>query len=76
MAVKEIENEPAEVPLAVTVPSPYKGECAYCEFGSSCNFDPDTDSAREVPDRILPSDIEKAVAEDTAAGKGGKDDNE
>lgn len=60
----------------VIVPSPYKGECAYCEFGSSCNFDPDTDSAREVPDRILPSDIEKAVAEDTAAGKGGKDDNE
>lgn len=43
-------------------PSPYKGECEYCEYGSACGFDEDSGSAaRNVSKSIYPQNITKAV---------------
>ena len=56
----------------VIVPAPYKGECEYCEYGSACGFGEDSDyEERDIPDRIMPSHIVKAIEEENS--KGGKE---
>lgn len=56
----------------VIVPAPYKGECEYCEYGSACGFGEDSDyEERNIPDRIMPSHIVKAIEEENS--KGGKE---
>lgn len=51
----------------VIVPAPYKGECEYCEYGSACGFGEDSDyEERNIPDRIMPSDIVNAINEENS----------